>query len=190
MICQKQLTDLSTSDFLMNTPYFFLFEINSREKLLYCTLVRPILEYGSCVWNPHYECHENSIERVQKKFLRFINYKFHNNNNHTYNQLLSDLNLHTLADRRIHRDLIMLFKLINSKIDCPDLLSRISFHIPGRLTRYNQIFHRPFHRTNYGANSFICRASNTANTANNRASLEIFSGTLCSFTRNVRQLIS
>ena len=38
-------------------------------KLLYISLVRPILEYSSTIWNPYYRCHSNSIQSVQKQFL-------------------------------------------------------------------------------------------------------------------------
>jgi hypothetical protein len=33
------------------------------------SLVRPKLEYASCVWQPFYDVHVNRIERVQKSLL-------------------------------------------------------------------------------------------------------------------------
>ena len=44
-------------------------------KLLYCSLVRPHLEYCSSVWSPSYNVHIQAIDRVQHKFLRYIAYK-------------------------------------------------------------------------------------------------------------------
>uniref|UniRef100_A0A6P7H7D6 Uncharacterized protein LOC114345222 n=1 Tax=Diabrotica virgifera virgifera TaxID=50390 RepID=A0A6P7H7D6_DIAVI len=44
-------------------------------KILYCSLVRPHLDYCSCVWSPHYNTHILAIERVQHKFLRFVAFK-------------------------------------------------------------------------------------------------------------------
>jgi GH43 family beta-xylosidase len=40
-------------------------------KTLYVSLVRPKLEYASCVWRPFYGAHIDRIERVQKNFVRY-----------------------------------------------------------------------------------------------------------------------
>ena len=40
-------------------------------KQLFTTLVLPILEYGSVIWDPQYAIHSNKIESVQKQFLLF-----------------------------------------------------------------------------------------------------------------------
>ena len=38
----------------------------------YKGLVRPILEYGSSVWDPHYEGLKDDLEKVQKRAARFV----------------------------------------------------------------------------------------------------------------------
>ena len=38
----------------------------------YKTLVRPILEYGSLVWDPHYNGLNNELENVQNGAARFV----------------------------------------------------------------------------------------------------------------------
>ncbi|KAG8270656.1 hypothetical protein J6590_080536 [Homalodisca vitripennis] len=38
-----------------------------------------------------------------------------------------DLGLLTLADRRFSADVVLLSKILNGKIDCPDMLSQILF---------------------------------------------------------------
>ena len=40
-------------------------------KQLYTSLVRPILEYGSIIWDPLYNVHIDYIESIQKQFLIF-----------------------------------------------------------------------------------------------------------------------
>ena len=38
----------------------------------YKTLVRPILEYGSTVWDPHCNGTNDELENVQKRAARFV----------------------------------------------------------------------------------------------------------------------
>ena len=40
--------------------------------LLHFSLVRPHLEYASCVWSPYYNIYIGSIEQVQHEILRFM----------------------------------------------------------------------------------------------------------------------
>ncbi|XP_025206288.1 cilia- and flagella-associated protein 61-like [Melanaphis sacchari] len=47
------------------------FKLSKSLKSLYCALVRPILEYGSVVWDPYTASDINQLERVQHRFLRF-----------------------------------------------------------------------------------------------------------------------
>jgi hypothetical protein len=40
-------------------------------KTLYVSVVRPKLEYASCVWWRYYRAHIDRIEHVQRKFARY-----------------------------------------------------------------------------------------------------------------------
>jgi hypothetical protein len=41
---------------------------------LYTFLVRPKLEYASCVWSPFYDAHVDSVDKVESVQRRFIRY--------------------------------------------------------------------------------------------------------------------
>ncbi|XP_029346800.1 uncharacterized protein LOC115034324 [Acyrthosiphon pisum] len=48
------------------------FKLVSPLKALYCSLVRPILEYGSVIWDPQTACNSVMLEKVQRKFLSYV----------------------------------------------------------------------------------------------------------------------
>lgn len=133
-------------------------------KNVYCALVRSILEYACPVWSPHYNIYISLLERVQKRFLRYIAYRLHiPSDDVDYKDLSLLLNITSLERRRTTYDLCLLFKFINNLIDCPELLSIIGFHAPSRHTRQTQLFNVNYHRTNYGyfcPMSRICRRAN------------------------------
>ena len=138
-------------------------------KLLFCSLVRPHLDYCSCVWSPHYNVHIQAIERVQHKFLRFISYKEHQISEEiNYTNIENSLNITTLQVRRMHKDLTMFYNILHSNSFGPDLLSRINLHVPSRHTRLIQSFHIRPHRTNYGYHSFLSRSARFANQYSDR----------------------
>lgn len=151
-------------------------------KYLYVTLVRPHLEYCTVVWSPYYNIHINRIERVQKKFLRYLAFRMHFEVvDHDYTYLMRSFKISLLNSRRIVNDLKFLFKLLNSIICCPELLSRVNTHVPARTTRQIILFSIPQVRTNYGMNSPMVRILKLAN--QNSTNLKFWDCTLSSFIR-------
>lgn len=132
-------------------------------KVLYCSLVRSLLDYATSVWVPQYAFHIDRIERVQKKFMHHIHYKFYRDTEYNYEEMCQRLNLSSLHERRSIHDLLLLFKILNSLVDCPYLTSCISLYVPPFNTRNTQTFYQPYHRTNYGQNSFASRSVSLAN---------------------------
>ena len=133
-------------------------------KILFCSLVRPHLDYCSCVWSPHYNVHIQAIERVQHKFLRFVSFKEqHPVEEINYSDIESSLNITTLQLRRMHRDLELFYNILHSHSFSPDLLGKINLRISPRPTRLDQPYQIKPHRTNYGYNSYLSRSARLAN---------------------------
>jgi hypothetical protein len=160
-------------------------------KLLYYTLVRSILEYASPIWTPHFQVHVNNIERVQRKFLRFINYKLGiPRSNLDYRFLLETMNMEELAKRRITSDLIFLYKIVNSHLDSPALLNKISLRIPARSTRNTDTFYcdNNHYNTLYVRNTIIPRLHRLGNDILSDANIDIFNLSLPQFKSRLRVL--
>ena len=77
-------------------------------KLLFCSLVRPILEYAAPIWSPHKKKDIKQIEKVQRRFTKQIP----GLKTLSYSQRLSQLDLFSLRHRRRRGDLISLFQLM------------------------------------------------------------------------------
>ena len=80
---------------------------------MFKTYIRPILEYGSPVWSPYLLKDIDIIEQVQRHFTKRIP----GYSNYSYPERLQMLNLDSLELRRIHTDLIYVYKIINGYID-------------------------------------------------------------------------
>ena len=105
----------------------------------YNAFVRPSLEYGSCVWDPHQKNHIEQLEKTQKRAARFVT------NNHILiggntKKNMESLKWVPLEERRARSKLVCLFKARTGVIDIPldDLIptsrgnrnSVHNFHIP------------------------------------------------------------
>ena len=77
---------------------------------LYCTLVRPILEYGVVIWYPILRRNINKIEAVQRRATKLV----HTIRHMTYRERLIALNLYSLTYRRRRGDLIQVYRIIHS----------------------------------------------------------------------------
>jgi hypothetical protein len=90
-------------------------------RVLYCVIVRPILENGSIIWNPNTIYYIQKLERIQRKFIRFIGFKRRLTNNIDdipIQSLQFNLKLDLLLAHRNMSDISFLYKLINDIISC------------------------------------------------------------------------
>lgn len=127
--------------------------------MLYNSYVRSILEYSSLIWSPFYTTHKDKIEKIQKKFLRYLYLKktgiYHYDI--PYQQLLEQFNFYKLESRRNISHLIFLYKVLHNRIDCPFLLNRLQLVGNRHLHRNSLLFYTPGSQTNLGLNSPLCR---------------------------------
>jgi hypothetical protein len=121
-------------------------------KTLYVSLVRPILEYGSCVWCPQYTIHKERIESVLRNFLLFALRSLNWDENlrlPSYNSRLLLLNLPSLTNRRTMLGVLFINNLMQGDIDSEALLRQLHFSVPCRRTRYFLPLTLPYCRSNY-----------------------------------------
>lgn len=155
---------------------------------LYKCLIRSILEYGTPVWSPYQKTYADSIESVQRRFLRILLYKFNRKLvNSSYKDKLKLFKLDSLCMRRKLHDTMLLHKTINSQIDTT-LLSKINLNckIPKRSICTFNVFPTKLCRTNlahYSCINRICRLYNTLQ--HNNKDLNIFNSSKVCFRRNV-----
>jgi hypothetical protein len=119
-------------------------------RTLYCSLVRPHIEYCSVVWSPYQQYLKDMLNHIQSRFVRLVGVRMGFPYREVPVELLSQyLELPTLEARRNMQDVVFLFKLLNNFIDSPELLSLINFRASSSRTRSRDLFGHLHHGTNY-----------------------------------------
>ena len=80
----------------------------------YKALVRPKLEYSSCIWDPSQTNQIKQIEKVQRRAARFTCNRYHNTSSVT--DMIENLDWPTLQVRRLRTRLIMFYKIIHFQV--------------------------------------------------------------------------
>lgn len=120
-------------------------------KTLYFSLVRSKLEYGALIWHPYYNSHTHLLERVQRRFLKFLAFKvdgIYPTRGFDHDLLTSRFGIQSLYHRRLLSSLTFLYKLLHNAIDAPVILSMLNFQIPRQNLRNTQAFYCDIARTN------------------------------------------
>lgn len=136
-------------------------------KQLFTSLVRPILEYGSVVWDPQYGQYIGMIESVQKQFLLFCLRGLNWAPGYvlpSYDSRLGLIKLPSLLSRRKMLNTMMVYRIIRGVVPSEFLVSRISINVPRvdrryefRVHRRYELLHLSFQRYNYACGEPIRR---------------------------------
>lgn len=151
-------------------------------KILYCAYVRSHLEYASQVWNPSYGIYINRIEGIQRKFLRYLQYRT-NIYLPDYSARCKKQHLLPLHERRRIADISYLLSLANGTIDCPELLGQLGLRTSSNALRKPNLLHIPTARSNYRQNSFLIRACRCYNSMSKNVDLDLFNMSVLKFKR-------
>jgi hypothetical protein len=108
----------------------------SCHKTAYIALVRSVLEYGSVVWDPHLTRDIDKLEQIQRNGARFITGDYKSRHEEAVTNMLKDLDLPTLQDRRTNAKLVFLYKVVEGLAPAIDPDTFIKPNRPKRQIRF------------------------------------------------------
>ena len=119
------------------------------KSLCYLTLVRPLTEYASVIWDPHTTENINKIEMTQRRAARMVYSDYQRTSSVT--TMLTQLGWPTLQARRTQAKAVMMYRVVNQLIEIPSTIL-----VPIISTRgNNNSYLIPFARTSVYQKSFF-----------------------------------
>ncbi|XP_055601610.1 uncharacterized protein LOC129750638 [Uranotaenia lowii] len=120
-------------------------------KVLYCSLVRSVLEYNIQIWAPSSIGGMKLLESVQKRFLRYALPNLPWNEPQRlppYDDRCGILKIEPIGSRVLLLRRVFIFDILSGNIDSTNLIEMIPFHVPSRALRnYEPLRHGPGFRT-------------------------------------------
>ena len=104
------------------------------KETLYKSIVRPMLEYASEIWDPYYQKDTHVVEMIQRKAARFCMNNYRRESSVT--ELIETLGWDSLQLRRKQVRLSLMYKLSNNLID---------IYLENLLSRYHELRTRRSH---------------------------------------------
>ena len=101
----------------------------------YLALVRPVLEYGAVVWDPHLKKDIDKLERVQRSAARFIAGNYRTTTPGFVTKILDQNQLPTLQSRREDLRLTFFFKIVKGLVPAIPPQTFLTPQQTGRLRR-------------------------------------------------------
>ncbi|XP_046660678.1 uncharacterized protein LOC124354322 [Homalodisca vitripennis] len=158
-------------------------------KTLYCTLVRPHLEYRCVIWSPHQKYLIEDLERVQRRFLRLVGLRL------GYGYL--EFSTREVASSLLHYPLLQQGASTMMQYSCSSSLTLLwtvlscwrgfAFRVPAG-TRSQYLFARSSVSSSYLANSTMRRIQLHGNLLPNH--MDFFASSFLTFKRNLKTFIN
>lgn len=155
---------LKTLGFVIRTTKKF--KNNNAVKVLYETLIHPKLKYAALVWPLTYNKNMKELEKVQRRFLKYLSWKkygTYSSQSADYFSLCADLNMLTLEEGKNIVAVLFIINLLEGHIDCPRFLGMILLHAPVSMPRTPLPFYIPTARTNFTKSSPLHRLLSICN---------------------------
>ena len=135
--------------------------------LLFNSLIRSRLEVNAAIWSPYENSYISRLERVQKRFLRFLYFKQYGYYPFLYPTafILGMVGYNSLSVRRDWLAICHIYKLLRGFVDNPIILRRIGLFVPANYcrARTHVLFALPRARTNIVQHCFTVRTLRTLN---------------------------
>ena len=121
----------------------------------YTVLVRPRLEYCSCVWDLHTNSNINQIEAIQRRAARYVFNKYHPME--SVSSMIKELNWQSLETRRRNASLTIMYRISHNQLPSINPLNFLTLVPPGISTcSYHPLKYNLFSPcTNIYKNSFF-----------------------------------
>ena len=86
------------------------------KRLSYIALVCSTLEYGAIVWDPYKFQDIQSIKKIQRQAARYIKNDYCSRFDGCVHEMLQDLKLQPLQQRRLESRLVMMYKIVRGMV--------------------------------------------------------------------------
>ena len=147
---------------------------------VFVTHIRPILDFGSVVWNTGYVGDIRMLESVQRRWTKqIVGFA-----DHSYSVRLSLLNLFSVKGRLIRADLIQVWKIMSGQ--CPSLNNLFKCSTDGRTRGHSKKIFRPRHFTDVRSRFFSIRVIDLWNSL---PEVVVSAQTVQSFKRHLEQCL-
>ena len=120
----------------------------------YTALIRPQLEYASCVWDPYTICNKDRIEMVQRRAARFVHCNY--DQKASVNEMLRKRGWRSLVQRRVDARLVMFYKSLHGQV-AVDVTRNLVPHTRVSRHWHPKAFMIPIEKISYLQNSYLPR---------------------------------